>query len=420
MTPRLIVTLPPAARGADALAFAREAKRSGADLLEIRTDLHGALGADPAVLADVLPLVLARRGPPVPEAWAAVARFLDVDVSAVEPPERWLSSPSGSEVLLASYHAPAPLEPRVAERFWSSARVPEGGWVKHVEPLGRPSEGHRLLETQERLGRRFDRQRVTVLAMGPLALPFRAILSARNALEYVAASPTWSAAVGQRLLDDARRGRRALAPSPRLGILGARIAGSWSPRIHHQPFDRIDLPEEAPIAELLEALHPHYRGFAVTSPFKHAAARAAGSELDAVNTLVRQRSGWRSGNTDVDGALAALEELAAPRVTVLGGGGASVALELAAHRLGVQVELHRAADGPRTFSGACVWTWPPHVAAPAGLGFDDARVAVIAYGRAGAAVTREIRARGGSPVRLGPRWFVAQARAQRRLWEEAS
>jgi hypothetical protein len=351
---------------------------------------------------------------------SAAARFLDVDVGAVDPAERLPFSAPGSAVLIASHHAPAPLDPQAAERFWSSAGAPDDAWVKHVEPLGRPSEGNRLLETQERLGRRFDQQRVTVLAMGPLALPFRAILSARNALEYVAASPAWSSAIGQRLLDDAHRCRRAVSPSPRLGILGARIAGSWSPRIHPQPFDRIDLPEEAPIAELLEVLHPHYRGFAVTSPFKHAAARAAGSELDAVNTLVRQRSGWRSANTDVDGAVAALEELAAPRVTVLGGGGASVAVEVAADRLGVEVDLHRAADGPRTFSGACVWTWPPHLAAPAGLGFDGARVAVIAYGRAGAAVAREIRSRGGSPVRLGPRWFVAQARAQRRLWEEAS
>jgi 3-dehydroquinate dehydratase len=412
MTPQLIVTLPPSLRGFDALAFAREAKRRGADLLEIRTDLHAAPDLDAAALSDVLPLVASRRGQPIPKAWAAAARFVDVDV-AVDPAPR-------HDGVLASHHASKPLDPHAAERFWETAPAPEGAWVKHVEPLGRPSEAARLLETQERLARRFGAQRVTVLAMGPLALPFRAILSAHNALEYVAASPAWAAAPGQRLLDDARRGHRAAAPFPRLGILGARIARSWSPRIHRQPFDRIDLPEEAPLLELLEALHPHYHGFAVTSPFKHVAARATQSDLDAVNTLVREPSGWRSANTDIDGAIAALKELAAPRVTVLGGGGASVALELAADRLGVPLQLHRAADGPRILSGACVWTWPPHVAPPEGLGFDGARVAVIAYGRAGAAVAREIRARGGSPLALGPRWFVAQARAQRRLWEEAS
>jgi hypothetical protein len=420
MTPQLIVTLPPSLRGFDALAFAREAKRRGADLLEVRTDLHGAPDLDAAALADVLPLVASRRGPAIPAAWAAAARFVDLDLADVPGPRSVAAPRSGQFRVLASHHAPAPLDPHAAERFWEAAHAPEGAWVKHVEPLGRPSEAARLLETQDRLARRFGAQRVTVLAMGPLALPFRAILSAHNALEYVAASPAWAAAPGQRLLDDARRGHRAAAPFPRLGILGARIARSWSPRIHRQPFDRIDLPEEAPLLELLEALHAHYRGFAVTSPFKHVAARATQSDLDAVNTLVREPSGWRSANTDIDGAIAALEELAAPRVTVLGGGGASVALELAADRLGVPLELHRAADGPRILSGACVWTWPPHVAPPEGLGFDGARVAVIAYGRAGAAVAREIRTRGGSPLALGPRWFVAQARAQRRLWEEAS
>jgi hypothetical protein len=291
--------------------------------------------------------------------------------------------------------------------------------VKHVEPLGQPRDGWRLLDTQERLIRRFGTERVTVLAMGPLALPFRSVLSARNALDYVAASAAWAAAPGQRLLDDARRAGIVPTQSPRLGILGSRISGSWSPRIHPQPFDRIDLPEDAPVAELLDALHPHYRGFAVTSPFKHAAARATGSDLDAVNTLVRHRSGWRSANSDIEGASAVLSKLGGSRITVLGGGGASVALAWAADRLRVPMEILRAADAQRTVSGACVWTWPPHVIPPDELRFQDARVAVIAYGRAGAGIAREIRARGGMPVPLGPRWFVAQARAQQRLWEEA-
>jgi 3-dehydroquinate dehydratase len=417
MSPELVITLPPSLRGSDALAFAREARRRGADMLEIRTDLHAAQDVDAAALAETLPLVVSQRGAPVPPGWHEAARFLDVDVADARPDRP--ASAVGSARLLASHHAPAPMDPSAADRLWRDARVPESAWVKHVEPLGQPRDGWRLLDTQERLARRFGAERVTVLAMGPVALPFRCVLSARNSLDYAAASPAWVAAPGQRLLDDARRARRAGGAVPRLGILGSRISGSWSPRIHPQPFDRLDLPEDAPIAQLLEALHPHYRGFAVTSPFKHAAARAAHSELDAVNTLVRHGSGWRSANTDVDGAAAALAALGGSRIAVLGGGGASVALVLAADRLRLRVDVVRAADAPAVLSGACVWTWPPHVSPPEELRFQDARVAVIAYGRAGSSIAREIRVRGGTPLRLGPRWFVAQARAQRRLWEDA-
>jgi phosphoglycerate dehydrogenase-like enzyme len=55
---------------------------------------------------------------------------------------------------------------------------------------------------------------------------------------------------------------------------------------------------------------------------------------------------------------------------------------------------------------------------PAGLGLDGQRVGVIAYGRAAQQVAARVRALGGTPVFLGSRWFIAQARAQRAAWKE--
>ena len=130
----------------------------------------------------------------------------------------------------------------------------------------------------------------------------------------------WKAAPGQRLLADATREARYPHPVPlpegegmlgRLGILGTSIVHSRSPRIHRQPFDRIDIPEDAPVESLVDALLPHYRGFAVTSPFKIRLARHTGSPLDAINTLVRRRDRWESFNTDTDGARTVLERLGA-------------------------------------------------------------------------------------------------------------
>ncbi|HZH03752.1 MAG TPA: shikimate dehydrogenase, partial [Myxococcaceae bacterium] len=223
---------------------------------------------------------------------------------------------------------------------------------------------------------------------------------------------------GQRLLDDAVRARRA--SGPRLGIFGTRIGHSRSPRIHRPPFDRLDLPEDAPLGELLDALRPHYRGFAITSPFKKAAAARLGGALEAVNTVVRRGDGWAGFNTDVAGAEAVLLKLGSRTVSVLGEGGVATALRTAASDQGVALHFVRRASIPREpLTGAAVWTWPDGIAAPEGLSFRDARVAVVAYGAAARRIAAEIASRGGHPLLLGARWFIAQARRQRQLWETA-
>lgn len=432
---KIVVTLPPLLEGADALAFAHRARARGASLLELRTDLHGDLHGDlhdggPAAgdarldvagLARALPLLVAERGSVIPETWKSWAQLVDVDIARGD----------AAAASLASLHADRPLAPAEALARWRAAPLRPGVQVKHVEPLGEPREFRRLLETRALLEERFGRGHVTVLAMGSCALPFRALLAEGNALDYVALEPRWQAAPGQRLLDDAVRARRqgpgARATTMRLGILGSRIAHSRSPRVHEQPFDRIDLPEDAPLEQLLPALLPHYRGFAVTSPFKKSCAALSKSPLPAVNTLVRATTGYEGHNTDIAGARAVLDALAARQVTVLGDGGATAALRLAARQAEVALHVVTSAalaglGGPLTgpLTGSVVWTWPAHREPPAALRFEGARVAIIQYGPPALDVEREVVRRGGTPLRLGARWFIAQARAQRELWRGAA
>ena len=66
-----------------------------------------------------------------------------------------------------------------------------------------------------------------------------------------------------------------------------------------------------------------------------------------------------------------------------------------------------------------VWTWPPDIDAPPALRLDGKRVGVISYGVPGQQIARKIRALGGTVVWLGSRWFITQAREQRRKWAEA-
>jgi len=404
VTARLVVTLPP---GQDAMAFALRARAAGADLLELRSDVNVPHAADPAALGRVLPYLLAQRtGAAFPASWVAHASLVD--------------APLGSDVAhasLVSWHAAAPVTPEAAEETWRAAGLMDHVHLKHVEPLGDVANASRLFETARRLRDLFGAHRVTVLATGALALPWRAVLSRHNALEYVAMDDTFHAAVGQRLLLDAVRARRGAGLSK--AIVGHNIAHSRSPRLHSQPFDRWDLPPDAPVVAIMDALREHHAGFAVTSPFKKTVAVGMGSALDAVNTVVRTRNGWSTHNTDVDGARAVLEGETPGPITVLGDGGVTAALRLAQPDRDWCVLTRETAAGA-SVTGTVVWTWPASVEVPPGLDLSGARVLVVAYGPPAWRIARAVRERGGEVVSRGPRWLVAQARAQRRLWESAA
>jgi 3-dehydroquinate dehydratase len=419
---RRVVTLPPTTLGLGAVRFARECQRRGADVLELRTDLHAAEAVDIESLAAVLPLLVSERGKPLPPAWVSAAWRVDRDVKDTAGRSGSLEAPSGK--LLASHHAERQLSTAEALRLWER-ELPPDALVKHVEPMQGPEHLPTLLETQRLLMERFGVERVTVLGMGAVALPARAVLARKNALDYVAAGGSWAAAPGQRLLDDVVRelrgaDRLTLDPPLRLGILGTSIVHSRSPRIHRQPFDRIDLPEDGPVETLVDSLLPHYAGFAVTSPFKLRLAQHTRSPLEAINTLVRRGNRWESFNTDTYGALTVLDRLNAMDAFVLGDGGATAALRAVSGEIGCNLRVLRRADIGAPLQGAGIWTWPDRVPPPESLRFERARVAVIAYGAPGRRIAAEISRRGGTPVLLGAAWFIAQARRQRQLWESAT
>ena len=88
--------------------------------------------------------------------------------------------------------------------------------------------------------------------------------------------------------------------------------------------------------------------------------------------------------------------------------------------LPIDQPITRAQITSTSLRGPIVWTWPSLVAVPEALRFEGAQVAVVAYGPPAQHIAREIVARGGTPKRLGPRWFIAQARRQRSLWESST
>ena len=121
----------------------------------------------------------------------------------------------------------------------------------------------------------------------------------------------------------------------RAGLLGAKLAHSFSPQIHAEladyPYDLVELTE-AEIEPLLKS--GKYDALNVTIPYKKtvmpylASISAEAARIGAVNTILRRADGtWEGHNTDYAGFSDLVRSLgvslAGKKVLVLGSGGAS-------------------------------------------------------------------------------------------------
>ncbi|MBI1377152.1 MAG: shikimate dehydrogenase [Frankiales bacterium] len=122
----------------------------------------------------------------------------------------------------------------------------------------------------------------------------------------------------------------------RAAVLGHPIAHSLSPVLHlaaygelglDWTYERVDVTEEA-LPAFVAGLGPEWAGLSLTMPLKHAVLPLLDSYDDVVaatgaaNTVLLGEGGRRGANTDVEGVVAVLDELAAGRgdAVVLGGG----------------------------------------------------------------------------------------------------
>lgn len=197
---------------------------------------------------------------------------------------------------------------------------------------------------------------VSVFPMGPASAPGR-VLSAHLGAALVYGSAGAPTARGQLSIADLAGTYGTAAPflpQALYGIVARDTSGSLSPHLYNAlfrarslrflylPLPTSDFEREKP-AELQSVAQ--FRGFAVTRPWKRAAAalgvrsedvRAAGS----ANTLVWQRGRWRAENTDVDGIfdpLADHDTGEGRAAVVLGAGGTARAAVVAARRIGYDV-----------------------------------------------------------------------------------
>jgi shikimate dehydrogenase/3-dehydroquinate dehydratase type I len=231
---------------------------------------------------------------------------------------------------------------------------------------------------------------VAILPMGPGSPPGR-VLSAVFGASLAYGPVERDTAAGQIPIGDLLRvydiGRKRRVEAL-FGIVGENPAKSLSPLLHNALFRSNDLPFlylPLPVSDFASeaphriAFEPPFRGFSVTQPWKLDAARVGSPSEDvratgAANTLVAERRGWRSENTDVDGVFDTLADHDTGEgrsAVILGAGGAARAAAVAARKLGYEVAIaarrNTEADRVATQLGCDSMAWRDVAASEADL-----------------------------------------------------
>jgi shikimate dehydrogenase len=324
-------------------AFARKAKRAGADILEIRGDLTPRVRQ----FASPLPILLALRGASEELIRTLRPKYLDLELGEkVEKTPVRIKS-------IRSYHdyrrTPSLRELRVIVGKLRQERP----WMIKIATVVRTYEDLRTLET---LRVRLERARVraVVLGMGEKAHLIRALSPLHSPLTYAYLDGSAPSAPGQLSLSFTRSEKHLR--SPRIfGILGgSQVTQSLSPAIHRALFQRahVDaLYARFPTENLSDAWTNlgalGVRGFSVTAPFKRAILRYAkrvdplAKKLRSANTMMRTKQGqWMAFNTDVHGFGCGYPFLkSCTRVAILGAGGVVPAVIEALSRICPSAEV---------------------------------------------------------------------------------
>jgi len=354
----------------------------GATSVELRADLVDEVrDLAPLVAASPLPVVVTLRsraeGGEGPDDAEARARFFAkaaalpgvlFDLEAARD-RQLVDSVIPRDRAILSVHFPGNAPADVLER--ATVMLDAGTrFVKIVPTAAALSDVVAVLRLAQALGARERRaHRTVVFAAGEAGRATRLLGPLLGApLAYAAWDATRRAAPGQYLPDEvlALVGHLSGRPKRVFAVLGARVGGSLSPRVHAAAYRTLSLPNAfvplevtepfeldtllRPLGEsCLDDLGLTTSGFAVTMPWKKEAALRCSvlapraRRAEAVNTVLPRAGKVLGDCTDIDGITRVLAEesveLPGSWALVLGAGGAAraavVALELAGARVAV-------------------------------------------------------------------------------------
>ncbi len=350
-----------------------------ASVVEIRVDLHPGLDLEAAIAACPLPVLLTLRSTAeggrgstdpnqrrafVERAREAGANLIDLEYAR----DRDLVRPLGlaPEQVVLSWHdcdgTPANFEETVEVMLAAHANL-----IKIVPTARRLEDVARVLALYPAAGR--QRRRLTAFAMGTVGMATRLLAPLLGSpVAFCCWDENAPAAPGQMSADrmTAIAGHLKGPPQKIFGVVGRDVSSSLSPTLHAAAYSFLGLPHlfvpvSVPDSDQLQLLfRPAGQtvfdevglpaaGWAVTTPYKAAAAAAATLAAPrvvrsgAANTLVLREGAIFADNTDADGivasAIASGVDPAARAAVVRGTGGAGRGAAVGLDLAGAHVEL---------------------------------------------------------------------------------
>ncbi len=323
-----VVTLP-ASASKNPKAFALKAKKAGADILEVRTDLTPNVKA----FKSPLPILVANRGKRLIE--GLKPSYIDREF-----PSSKQGRITGKLILSVHDYKKTPSF-AVLKKIILRMQKEKPWAIKIATNVRNYSDLLVLLKLQQFLQKK--KIRSIVLGMGDKAHLTRVLSPSRNVLTYATLDGFESSASGQLPMSFYRLLPRARRPAL-FGIIGGpQITASLSPVIHNVLFARHKIDalyscfEAEDFQKTVRALEEaKITGLSVTAPFKREAFALARDhsltvqQLDTANTLLRSGKGWQAFNTDIDGIVKGYPALKqSGTIAIAGAGGAVPALIIA-------------------------------------------------------------------------------------------
>ena len=252
--------------------------------------------------------------------------------------------------------------------------------VSMVKLVGRAQRVEDNLRIRRLLSRVAGLKDVAAFCSGPAGTASRILALSWGAAATFASAGSVPAAPGQLPVGEmaqSYRVRELSSDTIKVGVVGAPLGHSLSPRVHnagyrHLDLDFVYLPLESTRIGQLETMARELplRGFSVTLPHKETIrgllrwTEPLAERVGAVNTVLCDPAGWAGLNTDMTGGLEPLRRrisLQGREVTLLGAGGAARALAHALAAEGAHVTifnrgLERAVELAGEIGGrACPW-----------------------------------------------------------------
>lgn len=170
----------------------------------------------------------------------------------------------------------------------------------------------------------------------------------------------------------------------RFALIGDPVDHSLSPVMHSAAYKELGIEasyeqRRVPKGEVAQAMRElwdaGFTGFNVTVPHKLevmeslAAIDETARAVGAVNTVLRGADGWHGTNTDAEGFVRSLPQVASSysRALILGAGGAARAVAYGLAQAGVEVLVSARRPGAAKALcdvGAATLSWPPKLDAP--------------------------------------------------------